>query len=60
MRAASDKAGDPEMMSLWAGQAATMARPGAAGEMVKAWWAQAQATAQALAARTGKASLGKT
>jgi nitronate monooxygenase len=53
MRAAADKAGDPEMMSLWAGQAVTMARPGAAGEMVKLWWAQAQETAQALARRTG-------
>jgi nitronate monooxygenase len=53
MRAAADKAGDPEMMSLWAGQAVTMARPGAAGEMVRLWWAQAQQTAQALALRTG-------
>jgi len=53
MRAAADKAGDPEYMSLWAGQAVKLARPGSAGEMVKAWWAQARETAQALAARTG-------
>ena len=53
MRAAADKAGNPEMMSLWAGQAVTLARSGAAGGMVKLWWAQAQETAQALARRTG-------
>jgi nitronate monooxygenase len=53
MRAAADKAGDPEMMSLWAGQAVTLARPGAAGEMVRLWWSQAQDAAQALARRTG-------
>ena len=55
MRAAANKAGDPQMMSLWAGQAVTLARPGPAGELVRAWWAQAQETAQALAARTGRA-----
>ena len=52
MRAAATKAGDPELMSLWAGQAVTLARPGQAGEMVKAWWVQARETAQALTART--------
>jgi nitronate monooxygenase len=52
MRAAANQAGEPEMMSLWAGQAATLARPGQAGEMVKLWWAQAQETAKALAERT--------
>ncbi len=54
MRAAANKAGDPEMMSLWAGQAVKLAKPGSAGEMVKTWWAEAQATAQALAARTSR------
>ena len=54
MRAAANKAGDPEMMSLWAGQAAKLARPGQAGEMVKLWWAQAQETAKALAERTAR------
>jgi nitronate monooxygenase len=53
MRATADKAGDPEMMSLWAGQAATLARPGAAGEMVRLWWAQAREAAEVLARRTG-------
>lgn len=53
MRAAATKAGDPELMSLWAGQAVTLARPGAAGEMIQLWWAQARQTAQALTARTG-------
>ncbi|MFI4966389.1 MAG: NAD(P)H-dependent flavin oxidoreductase [Caulobacterales bacterium] len=54
MRAAANKAGDPELMSLWAGQAVKLARPGQAGEMVKAWWAQAQDATKALAARTGQ------
>ncbi|MGZ3376844.1 MAG: NAD(P)H-dependent flavin oxidoreductase [Phenylobacterium sp.] len=54
MRAAANAAGDPELMSLWAGQAVKLARPGPAGDMVKAWWAEARATAQALAARTSK------
>jgi nitronate monooxygenase len=52
MRAAADKAGDPEMMSLWAGQGVKLAGPGQAGELVQRWWAQAQETAQALAERT--------
>jgi nitronate monooxygenase len=54
MRAAATKAGDPELMSLWAGQAVKLAKSGSAGEMVKAWWAEAQAAARALAERTAK------
>jgi nitronate monooxygenase len=54
MRAAADKAGDPEMMSLWAGQAVKLARPGQAGEMVRLWWAEAQRAAQTLARRTAE------
>jgi nitronate monooxygenase len=54
MRAAADKAGDPDLMSLWAGQAVKLAKPGQAGEMVRQWWAEAQGAAQALAARTAK------
>jgi len=54
MRAAANVAGDPEMMSLWAGQAVKLAKPGAAGEMVRQWWREAQAAAEALAARTAK------
>jgi nitronate monooxygenase len=53
LRAAADKAGDPELMSLWAGQAVKLAKPGPAGKMVKTWWAEAQAAAQALSRRTG-------
>jgi nitronate monooxygenase len=52
LRAAADRTGDPELMSLWAGQAVKLAKPGPAGEMVKAWWAEAQTAAQALAERT--------
>ena len=52
MRAASNAAGDPEMMSLWAGQAVKLAQSGRAGEMVERWWAEAQGAAQALAERT--------
>jgi len=54
LRAAANRAGDPEAISLWAGQAATLARPGAAGDLVKRWWAEARAASQALAARTAK------
>jgi nitronate monooxygenase len=52
LRAAAAKAGDPEMMSLWAGQAVKLAQPGDAGEMVRRWWGEAQAASRALAART--------
>ena len=51
MRAAADQAGDSQMMSLWAGQAVTLTRPGEASEMVRLWWTQAQAATQALATR---------
>jgi nitronate monooxygenase len=52
LRAAAEKAGDPQMMSLWAGQAVKLARPGEAGAMVREWWAQAQEAARELADRT--------
>jgi nitronate monooxygenase len=52
MRAAADKAGDPQMMSLWAGQAVKLAKPGPAGDMVGRWWAEAQEAARTLTART--------
>ncbi|MBX3485441.1 nitronate monooxygenase [Phenylobacterium sp.] len=54
LRAAAAKADDPEMLSLWAGQAVGLARPGAAGEMVRRWWAEARKAAADLAARTGR------
>ncbi len=53
LRAAAAKAGNPEMMSLWAGQAVTLARPGKSGDLIRKWWAQTQETAQALVRRTG-------
>ena len=53
LRAAAEKAGNPEMMSLWAGQAVKLAGPGEAGELVQRWWAQARQAARTLADRTG-------
>ena len=52
MRAAAAKADDPEHLSLWAGQAVRLAHPGRAGDMIRAWWAEAAEVAEALAART--------
>jgi nitronate monooxygenase len=54
LRAASAAADDPEMISLWAGQAVVLGRSGAAGEMVRRWWAEAGEAAAELAARTGR------
>lgn len=51
LRAAAEARGDAEMMSLWAGQAVKLARPGAAGEMVRRWWDEAREAAEAVAAR---------
>ncbi|WP_293906514.1 nitronate monooxygenase [Phenylobacterium sp.] len=56
LRAASAQADEPETISLWAGQAVGLARPGAAGDMVRRWWAQAGEVAAELAARTGRGS----
>jgi len=52
LRAAAAKAGDPEVLSLWAGQGVKQAGPGDAGDLVKRWWAEAQAVSRELAART--------
>ena len=52
LRAASAKADSPEMVSLWAGQAVRLAKPGDAGEMVRQWWNEAKDVSAALAART--------
>ena len=54
LRAAASKAGDPEMLSLWAGQGVGLARPGDAGEMVQAWWREAKETAAALQSRMAR------
>lgn len=51
MRAAADQAGDPQMMSLWAGQAMKLARPGAAEDLVSLWWMQARDATRRLAER---------
>ena len=53
LRAAATKAGDTSVMSLWAGQAVTLAEPGDAGALVQRWWAEAKVVARELAARTG-------
>lgn len=52
LRAAAAQADEPELISLWAGQGVGLARPGAAGEMVRRWWAEAGEVAAELAART--------
>ena len=52
LRVAAAKAGDPDVLSLWAGQGVKQAGPGDAGDLVKRWWAEAQTVSRALAART--------
>ena len=54
LRAAAAKAGDEEMISLWAGQGVRLARPGDAGELVRQWWREAQEAAGRLSARAGR------
>jgi nitronate monooxygenase len=54
LRAAAQAADNPEMMSLWAGQAITLARPGRAEDMVKRWWAEAQDAARGVLDRGGR------
>ena len=51
LRAAAAKAGEPDMISLWAGQAVKLAGLGDAGEMVQRWWAEAKAASDELASR---------
>ena len=51
LRAAGAKAGDPDMLSLWAGQAVKLAAHGDAGELVARWWAEAKVVAKELAGR---------
>ena len=54
LRAAAAKAGDASVLSLWAGQAVTLASPGEAGALVQGWWAEAKAVAREVAERTGE------
>ncbi|HEV2532369.1 nitronate monooxygenase [Phenylobacterium sp.] len=53
LRAAAAAAGDPEMVSLWAGQAVKLAGPGDAETLVRRWWSEAREAARSLAQRTG-------
>ena len=52
LRAAAAKASEPQMLSLWAGQAVRLARPGEAADLVRRWWAEARDAARELAQRT--------
>lgn len=52
LRAAAARAGDAEMLSLWAGQAVKLTREGSAADLVKAWWEEARAVSKELAGRT--------
>lgn len=54
LRAAATQADDPEMISLWAGQGVSLATEGAAGDMIRRWWAEAREAAAALSARTAR------
>ncbi|MBA4012053.1 MAG: nitronate monooxygenase [Phenylobacterium sp.] len=53
LRAAAAKAGDPEMISLWAGQGVRLARSGDAGDLVRLWWSEARDAAGRLSRRIG-------
>lgn len=53
LRAAAAKAGDAQMISLWAGQGVRLAQRGSAAEMVQRWWAEAGEAARDLSRRTG-------
>lgn len=53
LRAAATRAGEPDMIALWAGQGVKLARSGDAETLVRRWWSEAQAASRALAARTG-------
>ena len=55
LRAAAAAAGDPEMLSLWAGQAVKLVVPGDAETLLRRWWSEAKEAARGLAARTGVA-----
>jgi len=53
LRAAGAAAGDPDVLSLWAGQGVKLAKPGDAEAMVRQWWREAQQASRALARRAG-------
>jgi nitronate monooxygenase len=51
LRAAAAKAGNPDMLSLWAGQGVKLAEAGRAAELVRRWWDEARETAIQLGRR---------
>jgi nitronate monooxygenase len=53
LRAAATQAGDPQMLSLWAGQAVRLAARGPAADLVRRWWDEAREAARETAQRTG-------
>jgi nitronate monooxygenase len=53
LRAAAAKADQPDMISLWAGQAVRMAKQGGAESLVRTWWDEAKAAARELSSRAG-------
>jgi nitronate monooxygenase len=57
LRAAATKAGDREMMSLWAGQGVRLAIAGRAGDLLRRWWAEAGEAAAEAAARTRRGTI---
>jgi nitronate monooxygenase len=54
LRAAAARAGEADLVSLWAGQGVALAGPGEAGEMIQRWWAEAGRAAEELSRRTGR------
>lgn len=54
LRAAAAKAGQADMLSLWAGQGVRLAKPGDAGEMVTRWWEEAKQASRVLSDRVGR------
>jgi nitronate monooxygenase len=55
LRAAAAQADEPDMISLWAGQAVRLATGGPAAELVRRWWVEAGEAAAELSARTAPA-----
>ena len=53
LRAAAAAADRPDLLSLWAGQGAALARTGPAAELVRRWWTEARAASERLSRRTG-------
>ncbi len=54
LRAAATRMDDPQVISLWAGQAVKLIQPGEAGALVRRWWDEAKAVVGILAERIGR------